>query len=462
MRRSLLLLLTLAVVPSACSSSGVQDDSPLDAVADTRPPSPPDAGATDSEPSAAANADGPAPDARPLGDAGMSDATSGVTDDAEIADATSEPGSPDAGDGDDAQRDATDAAVPFDAPQYALVGTYLGGIWAFAISPTSGALVKVAGSPFAAGARLYGIAVDPSGTFVYATDLDRKHVDGYRLAPDSGVLTVVPAAHVELTDGSPLSISMDPKGRFIYVATTGDDAIYGFSIDPQTGALTPVVRSPFLVSPFSPNGTLAIDPSGRFLYLTGTGGGIHAFSIDATSGALSEIPDSPFAKTTVLGGAMAFHPSGSLMYSVGRALNGFRVDADTGALTALSDSPVVTGVGSDPTATTVAIDPRGRYLYVTATFVPGPLADTVSGYAIDATTGMLAPVPGSPFPAAPFPYSVAIDRDGRFVYVGNDDSDLVSAFSIDQANGALKPVADSPFSAMGLQPEIVTVRPVPR
>jgi hypothetical protein len=54
------------------------------------------------------------------------------------------------------------AAAPSIGRQYALVAAYLGGISAFAINPTSGALTTVVGSPFAAGARLYGIAVHPS------------------------------------------------------------------------------------------------------------------------------------------------------------------------------------------------------------------------------------------------------------------------------------------------------------
>jgi 6-phosphogluconolactonase len=366
-----------------------------------------------------------------------------------------------AGSPDDAQGDVLgDTAAPSNGPQYALVGTYLGGISAFAINATSGALTRVVGSPFAAGARQYGIAVHPSGASVYATDLDGKLVDGYQLAPATGALTGAPGAHVQLADGSPVAIAIEPTGRFVYVASLGDNAIHGFSIDPQTGALSPVGQSPLVLSPFVPDGTVAVDPAGHFLYVTGLASGVRSFAIDSSSGALAEITGSPFGAAVVFRGAMVFHPSGRFMYNAGPALNAFRVDAQTGSLTPLPGSPVVQGVGSDPTATTVAIDPRGYFLYVVATFTVGPLADTVSGYAIDATTGALTPVPGSPFAAAPSPYSVAVDRDGRFLYVGNDDSGKVSAFSIDQTNGALVPVVGSPFQVPGIQPEIVTVRPV--
>jgi 6-phosphogluconolactonase len=66
----------------------------------------------------------------------------------------------------------------------------------------------------------------------------------------------------------------------------------------------------------------------------------------------------------------------------------------------------------------------------------------------------LTAVPGSPFDGRPAPYSVAIDPAGRFVYVGNDDANQLSAFSLDAATGTLNPIAGSPFTANGLQPEI--------
>ena len=49
--------------------------------------------------------------------------------------------------------------------------------------------------------------------------------------------------------------------------------------------------------------------------------------------------------------------------------------------------------------------------------------------------------------------------DGRFVYVGNDDSDQMSVYSIDPASGRLTAIQGSPFSPSGLEPEIVIARP---
>src|SRR3972149_11105466 len=55
----------------------------------------------------------------------------------------------------------------------------------------------------------------------------------------------------------------------------------------------------------------------------------------------------------------------------------------------------------------------------------------VSAYSINAMTGELTEVTGSPFRAGVGPYWVAIDPAAKFVYVANQNSGDVSAFAID-------------------------------
>jgi 6-phosphogluconolactonase (cycloisomerase 2 family) len=57
----------------------------------------------------------------------------------------------------------------------------------------------------------------------------------------------------------------------------------------------------------------------------------------------------------------------------------------------------------------------GQFVYVANLY-----GNSVSAYAIDPTTGALAPVPGSPFATGVFPESVAVYPTGKFVYVSND------------------------------------------
>src|SRR5437879_3134257 len=52
-------------------------------------------------------------------------------------------------------------------------------------------------------------------------------------------------------------------------------------------------------------------------------------------------------------------------------------------------------------------------------YVANRLSNSVSGYAIDAATGSLAPIPGSPFAAGLHPVDIAADPSGRFLNVAN-------------------------------------------
>jgi 6-phosphogluconolactonase len=86
--------------------------------------------------------------------------------------------------------------------------------------------------------------------------------------------------------------------------------------------------------------------------------------------------------------------------------------------------------------------------------VAGP--NTVSAYKVGGN-GSLTPVPGSPFSTGGLGSGVGFFASGRittsvvgkFLYAANDGSDDVSAFSIDQQTGVLTPVPGSPFDTGG-------------
>jgi 6-phosphogluconolactonase len=97
----------------------------------------------------------------------------------------------------------------------------------------------------------------------------------------------------------------------------------------------------------------------------------------------------------------------------------------------------------------VAVDPVGRFVYVTVT-------DGILAYQIG-SDGALTAVPGSPFPlgiAGMFPTSVAVDLLGRFVYVadvfaGTINGEILSAYQV-APDGSLTPVPGSPFALFGI------------
>jgi 6-phosphogluconolactonase len=117
-------------------------------------------------------------------------------------------------------------------------------------------------------------------------------------------------------------------------------------------------------------------------------------------------------------------------------ISAYSVDATTGALAAIPGSPF--SAGNMPVA--IAVDPTGSYVYVV-----NKTDSTVSAFLIDRSSGALTPVTGSPFASGSGPTSVAIDPTSSFVYVTNGAANTLSEYAITAGSGALTAVTGSPF-----------------
>ena len=85
--------------------------------------------------------------------------------------------------------------------------------------------------------------------------------------------------------------------------------------------------------------------------------------------------------------------------------------------------------------------------------------NTVSGYTVNATTGALTPIPGSPFPAGSFPISVAVDPSDKFIYVVDNVDNNISGYTINAVSGVLAPIPGSPFAAGGAPYSMAVAKP---
>ena len=138
---------------------------------------------------------------------------------------------------------------------------------------------------------------------------------------------------------------------------------------------------------------------------------------------------------------MSIDPIGKFAYVANFGSNdvaAYSIDATSGALKKVKGSPFLAGTGSY----SVAVESSGKFAYAANLG-----SDNVSAYAIDANSGALTPVNGSPFKAALEPISIAIDPTGKFAYVANYGSNNVSAYTISTTLGALTPIKGSPFAA---------------
>jgi len=140
---------------------------------------------------------------------------------------------------------------------------------------------------------------------------------------------------------------------------------------------------------------------------------------------------------------------------------GYAVSDDTGALTAVPGSPFqiqLSGGGSS-----LAVTPSGRFLYTpTATYSAstGTYSVFVVAYSIDASSGALTPVPGSPFYAeanSPGINWLTMDPAGKFLYAMNTYFAEIFVYSIDQNTGALTLQPSSPFPTQQGYPAILTL-----
>lgn len=241
-----------------------------------------------------------------------------------------------------------------------------------------------------------------------------------------------------------------PPAEFLYA--TSYEGVLKFTVDSSSGALGPQALGKFFASTYG----IAATPSASFLYASNIDlGMIAGFSI-SKSGELSAVSGSPFLFTTNSSFGvyppvdnLAMHPTGKFLYAPNVSENrveGFAIDAATGNLTAVPGSPF--SAGSLPLQ--VAIVPSGAFLYTTN------LGDnTISGFTIDASTGTLVPIAGSPF-AYPYgePDGLVVHPSGKFLYVAAPFPNGigprgVGEFNIDHTSGALSPMQGSPADFQG-------------
>jgi 6-phosphogluconolactonase len=295
----------------------------------------------------------------------------------------------------------------------------------YQINTTNGALTAL--NPSRTRAQPYAMAVSKGATpmsiraqFGYAVSSPNS-ITPYTVS--NGVLTAGTALNTGL---SPTSVAADLYGRFAYVANNSDSNLSGYTINSSSGTLTSATGSPFAITNAQPV-YIVVDPSGRYAFVSDTdpvnGDDVHAFTINAANGVLSA--NGSIAAGTDPSG-ITIDPTGQFLYVANQGtttVSGYRINVADGTLTALAGSPYSVGVGPTPAPTSVAVDPSGRYLYVTYSG-----EDRIGSFTINASSGALAVV-GSAAVTGTQPVSVSVEPAGKYVYVANAGGNI-SVFNI--------------------------------
>ena len=323
------------------------------------------------------------------------------------------------------------------------------------------------------------LTFDPSGKFVYG--LCGSYACAFAMDATTGALTAVPDSPTPVGLARRF-VAFHPTGKFAYVANTDvSNSVSSFRVDPESGGLTEVAGSPYatLRNPVS----IAVDRDGKHVFVlsapgttqqpwwvtwfrpTDAPGGISTFAADSDSGALKLVAGGPVA-TGLDPVAISVEPGDRFLYVANRmsgSVSGYAIDAITGGLQGLAGSPYYLGNVIPAAPSSVAIEPSGRFMYVPIPQEPAVGAGIssisfVSALAINASGGALNAIAGSPFTAGRGSISIAVTPSGRFAYIANFGSGDISAYAIDSANGALVSLPVSPYP-VGAYPTAIAIEP---
>jgi 6-phosphogluconolactonase (cycloisomerase 2 family) len=241
------------------------------------------------------------------------------------------------------------------------------------------------------------------------------------------------------TEFNPMAMTaaIDPSGTFFYQAV--QPGIWAFTIDRQTGNLTEMTASPY--DDTVKFDSVAVDQLGKFLYAYDDSGNVYAYTIQSGTGQLSAIAGSPFAAAAsgeqfaLSADRTAVSQDNKYLYVATEAgIFAYAIDATTGALTAVAGSPFGASAGSGFALSA----PSSGFLY--ETILSGtPTSPGIYGYSIDSSTGALTQITGSPFAAGCGGSDLTSPANGKFMFIAG-----CGMYQIDASTGALSQVAKDP------------------
>lgn len=334
-----------------------------------------------------------------------------------------------------------------------------GEVHGFAQHPTTGALLPLAGSPFATGGNgTYGVTMSVNNKFLFSTNFLSNTITSLAINPLNGNLT---SGSVVNSDSSgskgPNGLFAHPSGNFLYVSNFNGNDISGYSIN-SSGALVPLAGSPFTTSGAIKMNALVGSSDGRFLFAAAgspivSGSGVVVYTVNPSTGALTVVEGSPFRNNldaSVVanrGDGISIHPNGRWLY-VGLfyqgKVAGWDINQTTGALTPL-EAPVDNGSVPDDGGSAVTVSADGLFLYGTAFSSSNPAGKRAIVYEINPDNGRLTR--RSQATTQGGPNDIRIDTTGNYAYTCNTLNDpSISAFSVNKTTGALTPLTPAYYN----------------
>lgn len=292
----------------------------------------------------------------------------------------------------------------------------------------------------AVGGQVMPMAMSPEGRFLYAARRSQPlAVVGYAIAAASGELLLIGEA--PLPD-SMAYISTDRSGRFLFSASYGGGLVAVSPIDAD-GRPQPAHE---VIAAGPKAHAIGSDPANRHVFATSLGGDrVLQYRFDADSGRLTANDPPAVAMRPGAGPRhFVFHPRQPRIYLLNELDGGVDVlayDAGRGTLQPLQTVPgLPSGFAAVPWAAELRLTPDGRFLYTSER-----RSSTIAGFAVDATSGSLAPL--GHWATQTQPRSFAIDPQGRFLIAAGQLSNRVGVHRIDPDSGALRLIGEHEVGA---------------
>ena len=324
-----------------------------------------------------------------------------------------------------------------------------GSLWVYSINKGNGMLEEVPGATLYTKGPMRRLHMVPGSKFFYGFQ-KFKPLTGFVINSANGIPSEMAGSPFKLGEGLE-AVALDPGGTVLYAAIGQSESEVGnkaghfaaFAINPDNGSLKEIDGSRTKVSHVE---SLAIAPSGAIAYMIDGVSNepmVHTYAIDPKTRAFKEAP-----KTQVSGGVVPtmikVRPDGRFLYVMDSraAVEGeanilvYRIDAASGALSPVAGSPFEVGHG----ACYLTTDANGKFV-----FVANCGSSTAAVFTADAETGALKQVGGSPFRGGTGPVSLAVEPSGNYLYVPNDSSRDMSIWSINPGSGVLTSLSKYPF-----------------
>lgn len=175
--------------------------------------------------------------------------------------------------------------APSDDYVYVTCGT--AGVYTFSFDSTNGDLTSVNSTlnPKQSGDADYGIAIAPSGNYLFVAETGISAVRAFSISSTNGTLSEVSGSPYKTSTG-PYGVLVDSTGTYVYVTNRTEGTISGFTIS-STGTLTAITGSPFATGTLPQ--TLIEDKSDTYIAVACAGGNpdLEIYTI-GTTGALTK------------------------------------------------------------------------------------------------------------------------------------------------------------------------------